>query len=85
MTNQPVRWGILGPGSIAKTFAAALRHADGATLVAIASRDPARPGLAESFPGARILHGYQALLDGGDLHRDAPFGPRRMGDQGRRG
>ena len=63
MTNQPVRWGILGPGSIAKTFAAALRHADGATLVAIASRDPARPGLAESFPGARILHGYEALLD----------------------
>jgi predicted dehydrogenase/aryl-alcohol dehydrogenase-like predicted oxidoreductase len=64
MIDQPaVRWGILGPGTIAKTFAAALEHSNGAKLVAIASRDPKKPGLAESFPGARILNGYQALLD----------------------
>ena len=61
--QQAVRWGILGPGTIAKTFAAALQHAKGAKLVAIASRDSKKAGLAESFPGARILHGYQALLD----------------------
>ena len=64
MTHQPaVRWGILGPGTIAKAFSAALQHSTGAKLVAIASRDPTKPGLAESFPGARILNGYQALLD----------------------
>ena len=64
MTDQAaVRWGILGPGTIAKTFAGGIEHANGAKLVAIASRDPKKPGLAESFPGARILNGYQALLD----------------------
>jgi predicted dehydrogenase/aryl-alcohol dehydrogenase-like predicted oxidoreductase len=64
MIDQPtVRWGILGPGTIAKTFAASLEHSNGAKLVAIASRDPKKPGLAESFPGARILNGYQTLVD----------------------
>jgi predicted dehydrogenase len=42
MTNQPViRWGILGPGVIARAFSAALPHVDAARLVAIATRDPA--------------------------------------------
>ena len=64
MTDQPtVRWGILGPGTIARTFAAALQHSRGAELVAVASRNPSAPGLADSFPGVRILNGYQALLD----------------------
>ena len=62
--QQEVRWGIIvGPGSIARAFFAALQHSNGAKLVAIASRDPKKPGLAEAFPGARILNGYQALLD----------------------
>lgn len=63
MAQEAVRWGILGPGSIAKAFAAALPQSTGAKLVAIASRDPKKPGLAETFPGVRILAGYQALLD----------------------
>ncbi len=63
MTQEDVRWGIIGPGSIARAFAAALPKSDGAKLVAIASRDANKPGLAEAFPGVRILHGYQALLD----------------------
>jgi predicted dehydrogenase/aryl-alcohol dehydrogenase-like predicted oxidoreductase len=65
--TQAVRWGILGPGSIAKDFAAALATVEGAKLVAIATRNPRRKGLAESFPGARILDGYQALLDDPDV------------------
>ncbi|TJX27717.1 MAG: Gfo/Idh/MocA family oxidoreductase, partial [Mesorhizobium sp.] len=32
------------------------------TLVAIGARNPDKPGLAESFPGARIVDGYEALL-----------------------
>ena len=33
-----------------------------AELVAIGSRNPGKAGLAETFPGARILDGYDALL-----------------------
>ncbi len=58
-----IRWGILGPGSIAKAFYAALQHSEGARLVAIGTRDATKPGLAEAFPGARMHQGYQALLD----------------------
>ena len=61
--QQVVRWGILGPGTIARTFAAALARVEGAELTAIATRSPDKPGLGEGFPGARILDGYQALLD----------------------
>ncbi|HZP21379.1 MAG TPA: aldo/keto reductase, partial [Bauldia sp.] len=64
---NPVRWGIIGPGSIARTFASNLPHSETGKLVAIASRNPARPGLAEAFPGARILAGYEALLDDPDV------------------
>jgi predicted dehydrogenase/aryl-alcohol dehydrogenase-like predicted oxidoreductase len=57
-----VRWGILGPGGIAKAFAGGVAGSRTGTLAAIATRDPGRAGLAETFPGARILAGYDALL-----------------------
>lgn len=59
---EKVRWGIVGPGSIARTFAAGVAHSRTGRLVAIGTRDPGRPGLAEGFPGARIVAGYEALL-----------------------
>ncbi len=63
MTDQPViRWGIIGPGTIAQRFAENLQQSPDGRLVAIASRNPSRPGLAERFPGARILDGYEALI-----------------------
>ena len=62
-TAKTIRWGIAGPGTIARAFAAAVPHANNAALVAIATRDPSRSGLAEAFPGARVHAGYQALLD----------------------
>ncbi len=37
------------------------------SLVAIGARNPGKPGLAESFPGARILDGYDALLRDPDV------------------
>ena len=63
MALKPFAWGILAPGGIAKQFAGGVAHSKLGRIAAIASRDPKKPGLAESFPGARILDGYQALLD----------------------
>ncbi|WP_337267346.1 aldo/keto reductase [Oryzifoliimicrobium ureilyticus] len=61
MTLDPINWGIIGPGTIARTFAAGIAHSKTGRLAAIASRSP-QPALAEKFPGARILQGYDALL-----------------------
>lgn len=61
--NRKVRWGIIGPGGIAKAFLGGVMDSELAELVAIGTRNPDRPGLAEGFPGARIVEGYQALID----------------------
>ena len=61
--SKTIRWGIIGPGVIARDFSGAIPHARDAVLAAIATREPGRLGLAEAFPGARILDGYQAILD----------------------
>ena len=65
--TSPLRWGIIGPGSIAKAFAGGVADSRAGELVAIATRDPHRPGLAETFPGARIVDGYEALLQAPDV------------------
>jgi predicted dehydrogenase len=49
-----LRWGILGPGAIARAFADGLVHSPTGELVAIGTRNPDRPGLATEFPEARI-------------------------------
>jgi predicted dehydrogenase/aryl-alcohol dehydrogenase-like predicted oxidoreductase len=64
---QPIRWGIIGPGTIAKTFAEGVAHSTTGKLVAIATRDPDRPGLSDGFPGARIVNGYDALLSDAEI------------------
>lgn len=61
-SDKPIRWGIIGPGTIARTFADGVAHSRTGKLVAIATRNPNKPGLAEGFPGARIVNGYEALL-----------------------
>lgn len=63
--NQaPIRWGILGTGRIAATFAEGLRFAPGAELVAVGSRQQES---AEAFAGrfgiARRHGTYQALAN----------------------
>lgn len=63
MDAHKLKWGIIGPGGIARAFAGGLLHANTGRLVAIASRNPSRPGLAESFPGAQVLSGCQAMVD----------------------
>src|SRR5688572_8839759 len=61
-SEQPIRWGIIGPGTIARTFAEGVAHSATGRLVAIATRNPDRPGLGEGFPEARIVKGYDTLL-----------------------
>jgi predicted dehydrogenase/aryl-alcohol dehydrogenase-like predicted oxidoreductase len=61
-SDNSVRWGIIGPGSIARTFAGGIANSRTGRLAAIATRNPGKPGLAEHFPGARIVEGYEALL-----------------------
>ncbi|TSE13965.1 oxidoreductase [Mesorhizobium intechi] len=65
--TTPIRWGILGPGSIAQAFAGGVAASRTGRLVAIGARNPDKPGLAENFPGARIVHGYEALLAAPDI------------------
>ena len=62
MTDRKIRWGIIGPGSIAKAFRGGVLGSRHGELAAIATRDPNRPGLAEDFPGVRVVAGYDALL-----------------------
>ena len=58
-----LRWGILGPGTIARTFAGGVAHSRLGTLVAIGARDPGRAGYAEAVPRrAGACDGYAALL-----------------------
>ncbi|MGV2103409.1 aldo/keto reductase [Rhizobium sp. 21-4511-3d] len=61
-SEQPIRWGIIGPGTIARTFADGIAHSRTGKLSAIATRNPDKPGLGDGFSGARIVKGYDALL-----------------------
>ncbi len=65
--TSKIRWGILGPGTIAKDFFAGATQSDNGPVEAIGTRNPGKPGLAESFPGTRIIGGYEALLADPDI------------------
>ncbi len=66
-TTGKIRWGILGPGTIAKDFFAGGAQSNNGPVEAIGTRNPDKPGLAESFPGTRIIDGYEALLADPDI------------------
>ncbi len=66
MTETRLRWGILGTGRIARQFGAALATSRRGRLVAVATRGDAVPDASE-FAGARWHHGYQRLLDDGEI------------------
>jgi predicted dehydrogenase len=62
--SQTIRWGILGAARIAREHVArAIHGAEGATLAALATRDPARAGWAAMLaPGVQVYADYDALL-----------------------
>ncbi len=58
-----IRWGILGPGSIARKFATGLRTLPQAQLAAVASREVARAReFAAEFGAFRAYGSYEALI-----------------------
>lgn len=57
-----IRWGILGPGGIARAFAGAVRDGTASSVVAVGSRDPGRArAFADEF-GIDRAHGSYAEL-----------------------
>lgn len=63
MEAPPLRWGILGPGGIANTFAAAVRAGTRGEVVAVGSRSAERAGEFARRHGAARSHGsYEALV-----------------------
>lgn len=60
--TAPIRWGIIGPGAIAKDFRRGVLDSKLGKLEAIATRNPGKASLKEDFPEARILDGYDAIL-----------------------
>ncbi len=61
---NPVNWGILGPGRIARKFAKDLQLVPGARMHAVASRALDRAAaFAESFPAPHVFGSYAELVD----------------------
>ena len=82
-----VRWGIIGPGTIARAFAAGVERSTSGRLVALGARDPGKPALFRAFPGRPGADaGGAARRSGGrgGLYRHPASAARRMGDQGGR-
>ena len=61
--GKTLRWGIIGPGAIAKDFRRCVLDSQYGRLEAIGTRNPGKESLKTDFPEARIVDGYQALLD----------------------
>lgn len=60
---NPIKWGIIGPGKIAKKFAVALTLAGGAKLQAVASRDGSKArSFAQEYGAPTHYDNYEALV-----------------------
>lgn len=64
--GRPVRWGVLGTGSIAGSMVRALRQVPEARVVAVGSRDPDRARRFAEAHGIPRAHGSTASLAGDD-------------------
>lgn len=63
-----VRWGILGPGTIAKQFASDMQFSKHAKIVAVASRNAKRAtSFAETFSIPKVFNSYDGLYNAPDI------------------
>lgn len=61
-----IRWGIAGPGNIARRFAQAVKNVEGAQLAAVVSRDKERgEAFAADFGIPLVFDGYEAMAASG--------------------
>lgn len=68
MSDTVVRWGILGPGSIAHSFARGVAQSEGAKLMAVGSRNIERARKFAADHAIPKAHGsYDALVVDGDV------------------
>ena len=68
MTDRPVRWGILGTGGIAKSFATDLRLTDSGVVVAVGSRSlESADRFADQFGIGSRHAGYEELVADPDV------------------
>jgi dihydrodiol dehydrogenase / D-xylose 1-dehydrogenase (NADP) len=64
VTVSPLRWGIIGPGKIARKFAQAMTVVEDGVLYAVASRDQERAEAFSTEFGARVAYGaYEQIAD----------------------
>lgn len=66
MDAPPVRWGVLGPGRIARSFASAVRAHTRGTITAVGSRSPQRAEAFTAEHGGRPTD-YDGVLDADDV------------------
>lgn len=65
---EPIRWGILGTGGIARRFARGLQFLPDARLLAIGSRsDSGAESFADQFDVPRAYSDYEALVNDRDI------------------
>lgn len=63
MNAQPrIRWGILGPGSIARKFFAAAGGSRTGVVTALGTRNASNPTLQRDFPGCVVHPTYEQLI-----------------------
>jgi predicted dehydrogenase len=68
MEAPPLRWGVLGPGGIANTFANAVRQGTRSQVVAVGSRSADRASIFARRHGIARSHGsYEALVEDPDV------------------
>jgi predicted dehydrogenase len=68
MAGVPLRWGIIGPGRIARKFAQALSVVDEGLLFAVASRDIGRAqAFSEEFSAERSYGSYNEIVNDPDV------------------
>src|SRR5690606_20501699 len=63
MNNKKTKWGIIGPGTIARKFATSLKEVEDAELYGVASRSPDRATIfAEEFDVKKVFGSYEEML-----------------------